>query len=80
MNTGTARPEQNSQTGSPNVIGNANDFFEVDEDDQHENTVPVTNIPLGPHEEAKDIEMDAISQTRLIQDSRQRGTALEGKS
>ena len=42
--------------------------------------MPVATIPLGPNEEAKDIEMDAISQTKLIQDARQRGTALDSKS
>ena len=42
--------------------------------------MPVATIPLGPHEESKDIEMDAISQTKLIQDSRQMGDALDGKS
>ena len=60
------------------MIGNAADFLEVDE--ELEQTAPLATLPLGPHEESKDIEMDAISQTRLIQNSRQRGNALEGKS
>ena len=60
------------------MIGNAADFLEVDED--LENTAPLVTLPLGPNEENKDIEMDAISQTRLIQDSRQRGTGLDSKS
>ena len=60
------------------MIGNAADFIEVDED--LENTVPLATLPLGPNEESKDIEMDAISQTRLIQDSLQRGTTLDSKS
>ena len=50
------------------MIGNAADFLEVDE--ELEQTAPLVTLPLGPHEESKDIEMDAISQTRLIQDSR----------
>ena len=60
------------------MIGNAADFLEVDED--LENTAPLVTLPLGPNEESKDIEMDAISQTRLIQDSRQMSDALDGKS
>ena len=60
------------------MIGNAADFLELDE--ELEQTAPLVTLPLGPHEESKDIEMDAISQTKLIQNSRQRGTALEGKS
>ena len=50
------------------MIGNAADFLDVDE--ELEQTAPLVTLPLGPHEESKDIEMDAISQTRLIQDSR----------
>ena len=61
------------------MIGNADDFIEVEEDDL-EQTAPLVTLPLGPNEESKDIEMDAISQIRSIQDSRERGTTLEGKS